>query len=83
MCVSTIESYSTLGRKVKANYKSQVVSWVFGFALVLNFSVYLKNSSRITFPPLGWGTMLQVLKVSEGTCTVLRTANREQIIANR
>ena len=46
------------------------------FSLIFDFSVYLENSSRITFPPLGWGTIFQVLKVSEGTCTVLRTVGR-------
>ena len=68
MCVSTIGSYSTLGTKVKIYGKSQFESWVFGFSLIFDFSVYLKNSSRITFHPLGWGTMFQVLKVSENLC---------------
>ena len=53
--------------------KSQVESWVFGFSLIFDFSVYLSDSSRITFPPPRVGDHFQVLKVSEGTCTVLRT----------
>ena len=55
MCVSTVGSYSTFGNIVKKYGKTQVESWVSGFSLIFDFSVYLKNSSRITFPPSGGG----------------------------
>ena len=55
MCVSTIGSYSTFGKIVKKHGKTQVESLFLGFSLIFDFSVYLKNSSRITFPPSGGG----------------------------
>ena len=55
MCVSTIGSYSFFCKIVKTHGKSQVESWIFGFSLIFDLSVYLKNSSRVTFPPSGGG----------------------------
>ena len=65
MCVSTIGSYSTFGKIVKKHGKTQVESWVFGFSLIFDFSVYLKNSSRITFPPSGGGPCSRSLRCSK------------------
>ena len=65
MCVSTIGSYSTLGKIVKKHGKTQVESWVLGFSLIFDFSVYLKNSSRITFPPSGGGPCSRSLRCSK------------------
>ena len=68
MCVSTIGSYSTFGKTVNKHDKTQVESWVFGFSLIFDFPVYLKNSSRITFPPSGGGPCSRsLIKVLEGT----------------
>ena len=45
--------------------KTQIESWVFGFSLIFDFSVYLKNSSRITFPPSGGGPCSRSLRCSK------------------
>ena len=51
MCLSTIGSYFTFSKKHEICGKSQIESWVGGFSLIFDFSVYLESSSRITFPP--------------------------------
>ena len=67
MCVSTIGSYSTLGKIVKKYGKTQVnyvVFFVFShFRLLGLFEEFIEDN----ISPLGWGTMFQVLKVLEGT----------------
>ena len=45
--------------------KSQVESWVLGFSLIFDFSVYLKNSSRITFPTSGGGPLPCKMQVKQ------------------
>ena len=57
ICVSTIGSYSTFCTQMQSHGKSPVESWVWGFSPIFDFSVYLKKSSRITFPPSGGGPL--------------------------
>ena len=69
---------STSGKIMKNHGKAQVESWVWGFSLIFDFSVYLKNSSRITFPSSGGGPCsrsLRCQKVHVRYCvrSVLRT----------
>ena len=66
MCVSTIGSYSTFGKKMKSvvNHQSNLVFVVFShFRCLCLFEEFIED----TISPLGWGTMFQVLKVLEGT----------------
>ena len=48
--VSTLGSSSCFGQKLKTHCKSHVESWVWGFSLIFVFSVYLRDSSLVTFP---------------------------------
>ena len=73
MCVSTIGSHSTFGKNVKHHGKSQVESWVLGFSLIFELSVFLKNSSRIIFPPSAGGPLPgpQGVRMDNRVCTVV------------
>ena len=42
---------------MKNHGKSQVESWVLGFSLIFDLSVYFMNSSRITFALSGGGPL--------------------------
>ena len=60
MCVSTIGSFSLVGKKVKHNCKLPVTSWFVGFSLILDFPVYFDYLTRITLWNSQWGIPIYI-----------------------
>ena len=67
MCVSTIEAYSTFCKMWK---NGKHTGRILGFGVFSHFRLLglFEEFIEDNIAPLGWGTMFQVLKASEGTC---------------